>query len=50
LSEDHRFDGHNAEAGLVDARENLTLKIARYGVGLDECESAFEGHEKVPPN
>jgi hypothetical protein len=42
LSEDHRFDGHNAEARLVDARENFALKIARYGVGLDESESAFE--------
>jgi hypothetical protein len=42
LGEDHRFDGHNVEAGLVDARENLALKIARNGVGFDECESAFE--------
>src|SRR5260370_1384353 len=41
-SEDHRFDGHNAEASLVDARENLTLKIARYGVRFDDGESAFE--------
>jgi len=47
LSEDHGFDGHNAEAHLVDARENLTLKIARYGVGLDECESAFESQERI---
>ncbi len=42
LSKDHRFDGHNAEASLVDARENLTLKIARYGVRFDDGESAFE--------
>jgi hypothetical protein len=42
LSEYHRFDGHNAKAGFVDPRENFTLKIARYSVGFDECESAFE--------
>src|SRR6266852_2663308 len=42
LSEDHGFDGHNAEASFVDARENLTLKIARYSVGFDDCESALE--------
>jgi hypothetical protein len=49
-SEDHRFDGHNAEASFVDTRENFTLKIACYRVGFDDCESAFECHERVPPN
>src|SRR5713226_1056523 len=47
LSEDHRFDGHDAEASFVNARENLTLKIARYSVGLDDCESAFESQERI---
>src|SRR5260370_41568673 len=47
LSEDHGFDGHNAEARLVDARENLTLKITRYGVGLDDRESAFDSQERI---
>jgi hypothetical protein len=42
LGKDHRFDCHDAEASVVDAGKNLTLEIARYGVGLDECESAFE--------
>jgi hypothetical protein len=46
-SEDHRFDGHNAKAGFVDARENLTLKIARHGIGLDDCESTFECHNAL---
>jgi hypothetical protein len=42
LSEDHRFDGHNAEASFVNARENFTLKITTDSVGFDDCESAFE--------
>jgi hypothetical protein len=45
LSEDHSFDGHYAEASFVDTRENFTLKIARYSIGFDECESSFHGHE-----
>jgi hypothetical protein len=48
-SEDHCFDGHNAEAGFVDARENLTLKVARNSVRFDDGESAFYGHEMTPP-
>ena len=47
LSENHRLNAHDAEASFVNARENFTLKIARYGVGLDECESAFESHNDL---
>src|SRR5260370_14271729 len=41
-SEDHRFDGHDTEAGFVDARKNLTLKIAGYCVRFDDGKRAFE--------
>jgi hypothetical protein len=47
LSEDHRLDGHDAEASFVNAGENLTLKVARYGVGLDDCKGTFDSQEKV---
>ena len=30
----------------MDAREYFALLIAGNGIGLDDCESAFECHEK----
>src|SRR5260370_2703741 len=43
-SEDHRFDGHNSEASLVDARENLTLKIPRYRLPFHDRPSTVHEH------
>jgi hypothetical protein len=31
----------------VDAREDFALLAAANGVGLDDCESAFDGHNDL---
>jgi len=46
----HGFDGDDFEAGFVDAGQDFTLLAAADGVGLDDCEGAFDCHEKIPPS
>ena len=46
----HRFYSHDLEARAVDARENLSLLTATDGVGFDDCKSALDCHERVPPH
>src|SRR6266849_1045273 len=43
----HGFDGDNLEARFVNAGKNLALLTATDGVGLDDCESAFESHNDL---
>jgi hypothetical protein len=42
IRENHGLDGHDAEAGFVNAGENLALLAACDGIGFNDCESAFE--------
>jgi hypothetical protein len=48
FGEAHGFDSDNFETGFVDAREDFALKIAPDGVGLDDCQGAFDWHKKSP--
>ena len=41
----HGFDRNEFEAGFVDARKNLTLKIAANCIRLDNRERTFHSHE-----
>lgn len=50
LGEAHGFDGDKLEASLVNARENLTLKISTDCIRFDNRESALSCHENIPPN
>ena len=47
FGEEHRFYGHDAEPGFVNARENLALQVAGDGIGFDESERAFESQDIV---
>jgi hypothetical protein len=43
----HGFSGDDFEAGFVNSRKDFTLLTATDGVGLDDCEGAFESHERI---
>src|SRR5437667_6533856 len=45
----HGFDGNDLKTGLMHAGEDLALLAATDGVGLDDCECAFDCHEEIPP-
>src|SRR5260370_1550566 len=47
LGQAHGFDGDNLETRSVNAGKNLALLTATDGVGLDDCESAFDGHNDL---
>src|SRR5205807_10021142 len=49
LGEAHGFNGDDFETGLMNAGEDLALLAATDGVGLDDCECAFDCHEEIPP-
>ena len=46
FGEAHGFNGDDFEAGFVNPGKDFALLAATDGVGLDDCESAFEWHEK----
>jgi len=43
----HRFDRDDFESSFVNARQNFALLAGSDGVGFDDCESTFEGQEKL---
>jgi len=43
------FNGDDFETGFVNPGEDFALLTATDGVGFDDCECAFEWHQKVPP-
>src|SRR6266851_5652518 len=47
FGEAHGFNGDNLETRFVNAGKNLALLTATDGVGLDDCESAFESHNDL---
>jgi hypothetical protein len=49
FGEAHGLYGDDFEAGFVNPCKDFTLLTATYGVGLDDCKSAFDCHERVPP-
>src|SRR3984893_6933250 len=49
LGQPHGFDGHDFEAGFMDARKNFTLKAPANRVGLDNRKGTLECHETILP-
>jgi len=50
FGEAHGFDSDDFEAGLVNSCKDFALLAAADRVRLDDCESAFDCHEKIPPS